>query len=111
MGGDTLKSLKSNLADLTYILFVFGKELELIIKNSEDQKVNENLHQTISMLQDSNSEVIKLYHEISAHEVEIQNEWYNNEISVKDLENEVTNLKKSIDVFFNENRLFLNNGK
>ena len=43
MGIDAINSLKSNLADLTYILFVLGKELELIIENSEDKKVNENL--------------------------------------------------------------------
>ena len=108
MGIDAIYSLKSNLADLTYILFVFGKELELIIENSEDQKVNENLCQTISTLQDSNSEVIKLYHEISAHEVEIQNEWYDDDTKIKSLQQKVNNLKESINTILESNKNFLN---
>ena len=108
MGIDAIYSLKSNLADLTYILFVFGKELELIIENSEDQLVNENLCQTISTLQESNSEVIKLYHEISAHEAEIQKEWYNDETKIKSLQQKVDSLKESINTISESNKNFLN---
>lgn len=108
MGIDAVKSLKANLADLTYILFVFGKELELIIENSEDKKVNDNLRQTISTLQDSNSEVIKLYHEICTHEVEIQNEWYDDETKIKNLQHGVDSLKESINVLLKSNKILLN---
>ena len=108
MGIDAIYSLKSNLADLTYILFVFGKELELIIENSENQKVNENLCQTISTLQDSNREFIKLYNEISAHEVEIQKEWYNDETKIKSLQQKVDSLKESINTILESNKNFLN---
>lgn len=108
MGIDAINSLKSNLADLTYILFVLGKELELIIENSEDQKVNENLCQTISTLQDSNREVIKLYHEINEHEVEIQNEWYDDETKTKGLQQKVKSLKESINTILESNKSFLN---
>lgn len=107
MGIDAIQSLKSNLADLTYILFVFGKELELIIENSEDKKVYENLRQTISTLQDSNNEVIKLYHKISTHEVEIQNEWYDDETKIKSLQQKVDSLKESISVLLEGNKNFL----
>lgn len=105
---DAVKSLKSNLADLTYVLFVIGKELELIIENTEDKEVNENLRQTISTLQDSNSEVIQLYHEISTHEVEIRNEWYDDETKIKSLQHEVESLKESINVILEGNKNFLN---
>lgn len=108
MGIDAIKSLKANLADLTYILFVFGKELELIIENSEDKKVNDNLRQTISILQDSNRDVIKLYHEICTHEVDIQNEWYDDETKIKSLQHEVESLKESINVILEGNKNFLN---
>ncbi len=105
---DIIKSLKSNLADLTYILFIIGKEFELLIQNSEDDKVNDNLRQAISALQDSNSDVIRLYHELSTHEAEIQNEWYDDETSIKNLQHEVDNLSKSIDVILKANRSLLN---
>lgn len=108
---DAINSLKSNLADLTYILFVFGKELELIIENSEDRKVNENLRQTISALQDSNGEVIKLYHEISSHEAEIQNEWYDDETKTKSLLQRAESLKESINALLESNKNFLNINK
>lgn len=108
MGSDAVKSLKSNLADLTYILFVLGKEFELIIENSEDEKVNDNLRQTISALQDSNKDVIKLYHELNTHEVGIQNEWYNDEAKIKSLQHEVDNLRKSINVILDGNNNLLN---
>lgn len=111
METDVINSLKSNLADLTYILFVFGKELELIIENSKDQKVNEDLRQTISALQDSNSEVIKLYHEINAHEVEIQNEWYDDETKIKSLQQKNDSLKKSINALLESNKNLLNANK
>lgn len=104
MGIDIITSLRSNLADLTYILFVIGKEFELLIQNSEDDKVNDNLRQAILTLQDSNSDVIRLYHELSAHEVEIRNEWYDDETSVMNLQHEVDNLSKSIDVILKANR-------
>ena len=108
MGSDTVKSLKSNLADLTYILFVLGKEFELIIENSEDEKANDNLRQTISALQDSNKDVIKLYHELNTHEVEIPNEWYNDEAKIQSLQHEVDNLRKSINVILDGNNNLLN---
>lgn len=112
MGIDTINSLKLNLADLSYILFVIGKEFDLIIQKIEYEEVKKELRQVISKLQDSNNEVIKLYHEIKKNEIGIRNEWYNDEIRVKNLENEVENLKKSIVLLLKENRLFLNvNGK
>ena len=64
MGIDTINSLKLNLADLSYILFVIGKEFDLIIQKIEYEEVKNELRQVISKLQDSNNEVIKLYHEI-----------------------------------------------
>lgn len=112
MGIDAINSLKSNLADLTYILFVIGREFDLIIQKTEDEKVKDELRQVISTLQDSNNDVIKLYHEIKTNEKGIRDEWYNGEIRVEGLKKEVDNLKKSIDVLLNNNRLFLNiNGK
>ena len=65
---DVIKSLKSKLADLTYILFTIGKELKLIIQKSDDEKVKEGLNHVVSALQDSNSEVIRLYHAIKSNE-------------------------------------------
>lgn len=64
MGSDIIKSLKSRLADLTYILFVISKEFELLIQHDESHE----LHKVISDLKDSNNEVIRLYHEIQKYE-------------------------------------------
>lgn len=105
---DAIKSLKSNLADLTYVLFVIGKEFELIIENSEDEKVNDSLRQTISALQDSNRDVIKLYYEISTHEVGIQNEWYDDETKIKSLQQKIDGLKESMNRVLEGNKNFLN---
>lgn len=109
MDVDVIKSLQSRLADLTYILYVMGKEFELIIEKSDDEKVKTDLRKATTALQDSNSEVIKLYHEVKSHESGIQNEWYNEEADIKKLQHEVDNLSKSIDVLVKGNRDFLNN--
>lgn len=108
MGIDAIKSLKANLADLTYILFVIGKEFDLMNQKTEDKKVKDELHQTIAALQDSNNEVIKLYHEIKSNEAGIENDWYNDESKIKCLQHEVESLKKSIDILLDGNRNFLN---
>ena len=105
---EVINTLKSSLADLTYIIFVMGKEFDLIIQNSDDEKVKNKLHQTILALQDSNNEVIKLYHEIKSNEVGIENEWYNEESKIKSLQHEVENLKKSINILLDGNRNYLN---
>lgn len=106
---DVIKSLKSKLADLTYILFTIGKELKLIIQKSDDEKVKEGLNHVVSALQDSNSEVIRLYHAIKSNEAGIQNEWYGGGIDLKGLQHEVDNLSKSIDVILEGNKNFLSN--
>ena len=107
MESDVIKSLKSNLADLTYILFTIGKELKLIIQKSDDEKVKENLNHVVSALQDSNSEVIRLYYAIKSNEAGIQNEWYGDEAKLKGLQHEVDNLSRSIDVIIEGNKNFL----
>lgn len=106
---DVIKSLKSNLADLTYILFSIGKELKLIIQKTHDEKVKEGLNRVVSALQDSNSDVIRLYHTIKSNEAGIQNEWYGDEAKLKGLQHEVDNLSKSIDVILEGNKNFLSN--
>lgn len=111
MGSDVIKSLKSSLADLTYVLFIIGKEIGLIIENSDDENVNNELRRTILALQDSNSNVIKLYHEISTNEVGIQNEWYDDETKIKSLQHEIDNLKSSINCILEANKNFLNISK
>ena len=106
---DVIKSLKSNLADLTYILFTIGKELKLIIQKTHDEKVKVGLNRVVSALQDSNSDVIRLYHTIKSNEAGIQNEWYGDEAKLKGLQHEVDNLSKSIDVILEGNKNFLSN--
>ena len=109
MESDVMKSLKSKLADLTYILFTIGKELKLIIQKSDDEKVKEELNRVVSVLQDSNSDVIRLYHVVKSNEVGMQNEWYGDEAKLKGLQHEVDNLGKSIDAILEGNRKFLGN--
>lgn len=109
MESDVIKLLKSKLADLTYILFTIGKELKLIIQKSDDEKVKEDLNQVVSALQDSNSEVIRLYHAIKSNEAGIQNEWYADGAKLKGLQHEVDNLSRSIDVILEGNKNFLSN--
>lgn len=109
MESDVIKSLKSKLADLTYILFTIGKELKLIIQKSDDEKVKEDLNRVVSALQDSNSDVIRLYHVIQSNEVGIQNEWYSDETKLKGLQHEVDNLSKSIDAILEGNKKFSGN--
>lgn len=104
---DIIKSLKSKLSDLTYVLFIIGKELELVIQHSEDEKVNDELRQVISSLKDSNSNVIKLFHEIKSNETGIRKEWYNDEVEIKKLQQEVDNLGKSIDSIIEGNKKIL----
>lgn len=106
---DVIKSLKSNLADLTYILFTIGKELKLIIQKTHDEKVKEGLNRVVSALQDSNSDVIRLYHTIKSNEAGIQNEWYGDEAKLKGLQHEVDNLSRSIDVILEGNKNFVKN--
>ena len=105
---EVINTLQSSLADLTYIFFVMRKEFDLIIQNSDDEKVKNKLQQTILALQDSNNEVIKLYHEIKSNEVGIENEWYNEESKIKSLQHEVENLKNSINILLDGNRNYLN---
>lgn len=105
---EVINSLKSNLADLTYILFVVRKEFELIVRNTEDGKMQNELCQAISALKDSNNDIIKLYHEIKSNETRIRNEWYNEGSKIQGLQREVDNLKKSIDVLLSGNRKLLN---
>lgn len=109
MGSDAIKSLKSSLADLTYILFTIGKEFDLIIKQTEDNRINEDLRQVISSLQDSNSEVIRLYHEIQSNEADLQNKWYDNKEDINNLQNTIENLLQSTEALIIGNQQFLNN--
>ncbi len=109
MASDVIKSLQSKLADLTYILFVIGKELELISQKSGDEKVKDNLCQIVSALHDSNNNVIKLFHEIKSNEGGIQKEWYGNEDRIKNLRHEVDSLSKSINTILEGNKNFLTN--
>lgn len=100
---DVIKTLKSNLADLTYILFTIGKEFDLMIQKSEDEKHKNKVRQIISALQESNSEVIKLYHEIKLHEEGLKNELYCNEEVITNLQYQVDNLRKSIEILLGGN--------
>ena len=106
---DVIESLKSKLADLTYILFTIGKELKLIIQKSDDERVKEALTRMVSALQDSNSDVIRLYHAIKSNESGIQNEWYGSEAELNGLQHEVDNLSKSVDMILEGNKNFLDN--
>lgn len=106
---DVIKSLKSKLADLTYILFIMGKEFELITQKISDEKVKESLNRAMAALQDSNSDVIRLYHAIKSNETGIQNEWYNDEAKLKGLQHEVDNLDKSINLILEGNKSLLSN--
>lgn len=109
MGNDAIKSLKSSLADLTYVLFVIGKEFSLIIQQTKDEQVNNKLHQVVSSLQDSNSEVIRLYHEIQSNEIGLQSEWYGDENYIHNLQHMVDLLRESIKTLIAGNQQFLNN--
>lgn len=106
---NVIKSLESKLADLTYILFIIGKEFELIAQKNNDGKVKENLNRVMSVLRDSNSDVIRLYHVVKSNEAGIQNEWYNDDVKIKGLQHEVDNLSKSIEVLLEGNKNFLSN--
>ena len=83
MEHDIIKSLESKLADLTYILFTIGKEFDLIAQKTDDEKIKEDLSRVMSALQDSNSDVIRLYHAIKSNEDGIRNEWYGDEAEIK----------------------------
>jgi hypothetical protein len=48
-----------------------------------------------------------LYHEINKNEDWIQNEWYNDDTTLKNLKKEVDNLKKSIDALIDGNKNLL----
>lgn len=109
MEHDIIKSLESKLADLTYILFTIGKEFDLIAQKTDDEKIKEDLSRVMSALQDSNSDVIRLYHAIKSNEDGIRNEWYGDEAEIKGLQTEVEYLGKSIDALLVGNKNFLSN--
>ncbi len=108
MGSDVIKSLKSRLAELTYILFVISKEFEILIQHNEEDQVSHELHNVISDLKDSNNEVIRLYHEIQKYENDLQNEWYDNVEDVNNLQNRIANLQQSTEALVIGNKQFLN---
>ncbi len=108
MGLDVIKKLESTIADLSYVLFVIRKEFELMDQRIDDKNIKMKLSQVMSAMQDSNNEVIKLYHGIKTHEKEMQTEWYKDKSSVEVLQKEVDNLGKSIDVLLKGNKAFLN---
>lgn len=108
MGSDVIKSLKSRLADLTYILFVIGKEFELLIQHSEGNQVSHELNNVISDLKESNNEVIRLYHEIQKYENDLQNQWYDNIEDVNNLQNRIANLQQLTEELVIGNKQFLN---
>lgn len=109
METSVIKSLKSNLADLTYVLFVFRNEFELMIQNSTDEKANKVLREFVTSLTESNKEVIRLYHEIESNEVGIQNEWYNDDTKINTLRQEVNNLNYSIHKLIEVNKIISSN--
>ena len=108
MGSDVIKSLKSKIADLTYILFVISKEFELLIQHNNREQANRELHNVITDLRESNNEVIRLYHEILKNENDLQHEWYNNTEVVNNLQNTIENLQQSIEAVIIGNKQFLN---
>ena len=108
MESDVIKSLKARLADLTYILFVIGKEFELLTQYNAGDQVSRELHKAISDLKESNNEVIRLYHEIQKHEDDLQNQWYDNIGDVKNIQNRITNLQQSTEALVIGNKQFLN---
>ena len=108
MGSDVIKSLKSKIADLTYILFVISKEFELLIQHNNGEQANRELHNVITDVRESNNEVIRLYHEILKNENDLQHEWYNNTEVVNNLQNTIENLQQSIEAVIIGNKQFLN---
>lgn len=109
MSLDVIKSLKSNLVDLTCVLFVIGKELELVLRNTDDQKVKNDLNQALSALNDANGNVIRLFHKINLNEAGICEEWYGDGCEIRKLQKEVDNLSSSIKILIEANGNFLNN--
>lgn len=108
MESDVIKSLKSKLAEMTYLLHVMGKELELIIQNSKDENAIAHLQKVVDSLRDSNSDVIKFYHEIRKQETGIKTDLYNDEIYMKSLQQEVDKLSNAIDTLIEGNKNFMN---
>lgn len=108
MESDVIKSLKSRLADLTYILFVIGKEFELLTQHTNGEQVSHELHKVITDLKESNNEVIRLYHEILKNENDLQNDWYNNKEDINNLQKTIENLQQSIEALIIGNKRFLN---
>lgn len=105
---DAITSLKSNLADLTHILYLLGNELELAIENSTDEQVKNELRQTICTLRDSNSSVIQFYHEIDSNEEGMRKELFNDEAKMQSLQKEVDKLQESINMIVEANKNFVN---
>lgn len=108
MESDVIKSLKSKLAEMTYLLYVMGKELELIIQNSKNENTVAHLQKVVDSLRDSNSDVIKFYHEIRKQETGIKAELYNDEAYIKSLQQEVDKLSNAMDTLIEGNNNFTN---
>lgn len=108
MENDVIKSLKSRIADLTYILFIISKEFELLIQHNKEDKVSHELNNVISDLKESNKEVIRLYHEIQKYKNDLQNQWYDNIENVNNLQNRIANLQQSTEALIIGNKQFLN---
>lgn len=108
MEGDVIQSLKVTLADLTYALFTLGNEFDLILQQTEDEAVVNGLQRIVSSLRDSNGEVIRLFHEIQTHETGLQQEWYDDEKQIRQLQLTVDQLRSSIDTLLAGNQQFVN---
>ena len=109
MGSDVIKSLKSIIADLTYVLFIISKEFELLIQHSNGEQISHELHSVIADLKESNNEIIRLYHEIQKYENDLQNQWYDNIEDVNNLQNRIGNLHQSTEALITGNDQFLEN--
>ena len=107
MGTDVIKSLQSKLADLTYTLFVIRNEFEQIIQKSDDNKVKEELGKLVAALEDSNDNVIRLFHVIKSNEDAMRDEWYSDDADLHKLKQEVDNLSKSVDEIVESNKDFI----
>ena len=107
MGTDVIKSLQSKLADLTYTLFVIRNEFEQIIQKSDDNKVKEELGKLVAALEDSNDNVIRLFHVIKSNEDAMRDEWYSDDADLQKLKQEVDNLSKSVDEIVESNKDFI----
>ena len=108
-GREVIASLKANLADLTYALYVLRNEYDVIAQNLEDEKDKEEINRANASLVEANENVIKFYYEIDSNEAQMESELYNNEVRVKNLQSEVDNLNLSIRTFIEGNKNLLDN--